>query len=185
MSAFVVVDVTVRDPETYEQYKTLAQRSVEQHGGVYVARGGATEVLEGRWQPKRLVILEFPSVEAARRWWDSPEYAEAKAIRQRSASTDMVVVEGYDAPAPQWTRFRWYANGFQADAVRELLETQGIPVLVKGQQPGIFGVGFLGGPAELLVPAESLEEARTIVGPDDLADVTDGPEADSQADADR
>jgi uncharacterized protein (DUF1330 family) len=167
MSAFVVVDVTVRDPETYERYKALAAQAVEQYGGSYVARGGATHVLEGRWQPKRLVILEFPSVEVARAWWDSPEYAEAKALRQRSASTDMVVVEGYDPPALDWVRFGWYASGFEADAVRELLETQGIPVLMRGQQPGVFGAGFLGGPSELLVPGPALEEARAIAGTGD------------------
>ncbi|MFL5441248.1 MAG: DUF1330 domain-containing protein, partial [Myxococcales bacterium] len=63
-------------------------------GGRYLARGGKTDVLEGSWQPKRFVILEFPSVEKAKAWWGSTEYAEAKSIRQKAAKTSLVVVEG-------------------------------------------------------------------------------------------
>jgi uncharacterized protein (DUF1330 family) len=94
MPAYVVVEVTVKDAETYERYKQLAPSSIGLYGGRYVVRGGATEVLEGTWSPARLVLLEFPSVERARAWWNSPEYAPAKALRQASASTDMVLVEG-------------------------------------------------------------------------------------------
>jgi uncharacterized protein (DUF1330 family) len=99
MPAYVVVDIAVHDSKTYERYKELAQASLAQYGGRYVARGGATTILEGTWNPKRLVILEFADAAQARAWWDSPEYAEAKAIRQRSARTEMLIVEGYDAPA--------------------------------------------------------------------------------------
>jgi uncharacterized protein (DUF1330 family) len=98
MSAYVVVQIRVRDPETYDRYKALAPDSFERYGGRYVARGGATTTLEGTWQPARLVILEFPSVERARAWWDSPEYAEAKRMRQASADTEMVLVQGLAAP---------------------------------------------------------------------------------------
>ena len=94
MSAYVVVDIEVQDRETYEQYKKLAPPSIAAYGGRYVARGGTTEVLEGEWVPKRFVVLEFESVERAKAWWDSPEYREAKALRQRCAQTNMVVVEG-------------------------------------------------------------------------------------------
>src|ERR671930_1984542 len=94
MSAYVVVDVTVRDASTYEEYKRLAPMSIAQYGGRYLARGGATTVLEGEWRPKRLVILEFPNADQARAWWSSPEYAAAKALRQSCAGTDMVLVEG-------------------------------------------------------------------------------------------
>ena len=94
MPAYIVVDITVRDAGRYEEYKRLAPPSIEQYGGRYIARGGSTQSLEGAWKPQRLVILEFPSVDAARRWWESPEYAEAKALRQAVATTDMVLIEG-------------------------------------------------------------------------------------------
>ena len=94
MSAYVVVDITVKDAATYERYKELAPPSIAAYGGRYVARGGTTVALEGDWTPSRLVILEFPSLERARAWWASPEYAEAKALRQASADAAMVAVEG-------------------------------------------------------------------------------------------
>ena len=99
MPAYVVVDIAVHDPKTYETYKELAAPTLALYGGRYVARGGTTTLLEGSWNPKRLVLLEFPSVEHARAWWDSPEYAPAKAIRQKSARTEMLIVEGYEAPS--------------------------------------------------------------------------------------
>lgn len=94
MPAYVAVQVDVHDAATYERYKQLTPPSIAAYGGRYLARGGATITLEGDWSPARFVILEFPSVEQARRWWDSPEYAEAKALRQASASTQMLLVEG-------------------------------------------------------------------------------------------
>lgn len=94
MSAYVVVDIEVLDPEQYETYKRLAPPSIAQYGGRYVARGGQVETLEGTWSPKRLVILEFPSLEQAKSWWGSVEYAEAKALRQAAARSQMIVVEG-------------------------------------------------------------------------------------------
>jgi uncharacterized protein (DUF1330 family) len=96
--AYVVVQIAIEDPVAYEQYKALAPPSIAAYGGRYVVRGGASEVLEGSWQPSRLVLLEFPSVASARAWWDSPEYAPAKALRQRCARTEMLVIEG--APGP-------------------------------------------------------------------------------------
>ena len=94
MPAYVVIDVEVIDPETYERYKPLAPPVIAAYGGRYLARGGRTDVLEGDWAPTRAVILEFPSLERARAWWESPEYAAAKALRQSSTRTRMVVVEG-------------------------------------------------------------------------------------------
>lgn len=99
MTAFVVVDITVQDAEVYEEYKRLAPPSIAQYGGRYIVRGGQTSVLEGGWTPSRLVILEFPTADAARNWWSSPEYAAAKALRQQCAGADMVLVEGMAAPA--------------------------------------------------------------------------------------
>ncbi len=94
MPAYVVVEVEVLDKERYETYKQMVPASLAAYGGRFVVRGGATETLEGDWAPKRLVILEFPSVERAKAWWGSQEYAEAKALRQATARTQMLVVEG-------------------------------------------------------------------------------------------
>jgi len=94
MAAFVIVDVTITDPKTYERYKALTPGSLVPYGGRFVARGGATETLEGSWSPQRIVILEFASAADARAWWSSPEYAEAKALRQASSRTEMLLVEG-------------------------------------------------------------------------------------------
>jgi uncharacterized protein (DUF1330 family) len=94
MPAYVVVQIDVRDPVAYERYKTLAGPTVTAHGGRYVVRGGPTEILEGSWQPRRLVLLEFPDAARAKAWWSSPEYSEAKRIRQSCAATEMLLAEG-------------------------------------------------------------------------------------------
>jgi uncharacterized protein (DUF1330 family) len=94
MSAYVVVQVSVKDPEKYERYKSMAPASIAQHGGRYLVRGGKTETLEGTWRPSRFVVLEFPSMERARAWWSCAEYAEAKALRNATADTEMLLVEG-------------------------------------------------------------------------------------------
>ena len=94
MPAFVIVEIEVHDPEAYENYKSLVPASVEAYGGRFIARGGATESLEGDWAPERIVVLEFPSLERARQWWASPEYSDAKAIRMRAAQTRMIATEG-------------------------------------------------------------------------------------------
>ncbi|HEV7890495.1 MAG TPA: DUF1330 domain-containing protein [Pyrinomonadaceae bacterium] len=94
MAAYIVVEVDVRDRERYEDYKRLVPPTLAQYGGRFVVRGGAAETLEGDWSPGRIVIVEFPSVEQARAWWDSPEYAPAKELRQATAHTQMILVEG-------------------------------------------------------------------------------------------
>jgi uncharacterized protein (DUF1330 family) len=94
MPAYIVLNVTVRERETYDRYKKLAAQSVATYGGRYLARGGAIETLEGQWHPARFVILEFPTLERGRAWWMSPEYAPAKALRQSCADAEMVLVEG-------------------------------------------------------------------------------------------
>jgi uncharacterized protein (DUF1330 family) len=99
MPAYIVVQITVRDPATYDRYRELVSPTIAAFGGRYIARGGSTETLEGTWRPTRLVIVEFPSVERAREWWSSPEYAPAKALRQRSADTEMVLLEGLSPAA--------------------------------------------------------------------------------------
>lgn len=95
MSAYVVVQIEVEDPVRYAEYKRIAPPSIAAYGGRYVVRGGACEILEGTWLPPRLVVLEFATAERARAWWDSPEYAEAKALRQESARTEMLLIEGH------------------------------------------------------------------------------------------
>jgi uncharacterized protein (DUF1330 family) len=99
MLAYVVVQIAIEDPQAYEQYKVLAPPSIAAYGGRYLVRGGRSELLEGAWQPPRLVILEFPTPAQARAWWSSPEYAPAKALRQRCAQTEMLLIEG-GGPVP-------------------------------------------------------------------------------------
>lgn len=94
MSAYVIVDIDVTDPVGYSDYKELAPAAVALYGGKYIARGGKSETLEGDWAVNRLVILEFPTLEQARAWLNSPEYAPARALRHKYASSKMVVVEG-------------------------------------------------------------------------------------------
>ena len=95
MPAYILVDITINDPQTYERYKLLTPASIAAYHGKYLVRGGRTEVLEGDWEPSRLVILEFPGVEEAKAWWDSEEYAAAKGLRQSCATTEMLLVEGF------------------------------------------------------------------------------------------
>jgi uncharacterized protein (DUF1330 family) len=94
MSAYVVVQVEVKDPVRYEDYKRLVPASLAKYGGRFVVRGGRTETLEGTWSPGRFVMVEFPDVERAKAWWASAEYADAKALRQATSHTEMIVVEG-------------------------------------------------------------------------------------------
>jgi uncharacterized protein (DUF1330 family) len=94
MAAYVLVDIDVRDPERYKDYMRVSHESVEKYGGKFLVRGGAKERLEGDWQPHRLVILEFESLARAKAWWSSPEYAEPKKLRQATAVSNLVVVEG-------------------------------------------------------------------------------------------
>lgn len=93
MSALIIVDIEVLDPVRYEDYKRLASAAIAAYGGRYLVRGGKSEVLDGEWQPRRLVVLEFDSMERAKAWRDSPEYAEAKKVRDGCARVNMIVVE--------------------------------------------------------------------------------------------
>ena len=94
MPAYVIVEIEVHDPVRYEAYKSMVPPSIAQYGGRFIVRGGEITPLEGGWHPKRLVVIEFPSAERARAWWASPEYAEAKALRQATSRGRMIVVEG-------------------------------------------------------------------------------------------
>ena len=94
MAAYIIVDVNIHDPRVYTEYLQLTPASVASGGGKFIVRGGATETLEGDWKPNRVVVLEFPDAATARAWWESPDYEPIKAIRQRSATTQMILVEG-------------------------------------------------------------------------------------------
>jgi len=94
MAGYVVVQVDVKDPVRYADYRAMVLPTLAKYGGRFIVRGGKTETLEGDWAPKRFVIVEFPTVEQAKAWWASPEYAEAKALSQATAETQMIVVEG-------------------------------------------------------------------------------------------
>jgi len=94
MPAYVLVDAKVTDPAQYEEYRKVAPAAIARYGGRYLVRGGATTVLEGEWQPNRIVVLEFPDADAARRFYDSPEYRAARALRAGAAAMNVIVVDG-------------------------------------------------------------------------------------------
>lgn len=94
MAAYVINDMEVTDPVTFDQYRQLSPATVALYGGRFLVRGGQVEPQEGDWSPRRLVILEFPSVEHAKAWIDSPEYAPARRLRQMSAVSNLVIVDG-------------------------------------------------------------------------------------------
>src|SRR5512144_31223 len=87
VTAYVIVDIDVHDPAGYEDYRKLAPATIEFYGGKYIARGGNTETLEGEWSPSRLVILEFENSEQAKKWLNSEEYREARAMRHKTANS--------------------------------------------------------------------------------------------------
>ena len=94
MPAYLIARVSVTDPDKYENYKALAPAAIAKYGGRYLARGGATETMEGEAESRRLVILEFPDMQTARTFYNSPEYTAAKAERAGAADGQFVIVEG-------------------------------------------------------------------------------------------
>jgi uncharacterized protein (DUF1330 family) len=94
--AYIIVETDIHDPEQYEQYKQASPGAVSAGGGRFIVRGGELAVLEGDWQPKRLVLLEFPDLDAAKRFYDSSEYQDAKRLREGAAHLNMVAVSGLD-----------------------------------------------------------------------------------------
>jgi uncharacterized protein (DUF1330 family) len=96
MPAYVIVETDITDPERYEQYKAASPAAVTAGGGRFLVRGGELVVLEGDWQPVRLVVLEFADVAAAKRWYESEVYQEAKKLRDGAAHLRMVAVQGVD-----------------------------------------------------------------------------------------
>jgi uncharacterized protein (DUF1330 family) len=94
MAAYLVADIEITDAEGYQEYRRTVGASIAAFGGRFLARGGVVEVLEGEWSPQRLVIVEFPSMERLRAWYDSPEYAPALALRKRTSVSGLVMTEG-------------------------------------------------------------------------------------------
>ncbi len=94
MPGYVVAEVDITDPAAYEEYRKRVPATVEKYGGKYLVRGGAIETKEGGWAPSRFVVIEFSSVDQARRWYDSPEYRPAREIRQRAAKSKVIIAAG-------------------------------------------------------------------------------------------
>ena len=94
MAAYFIVDIDVHDPAGMREYLEGVPDTLTKYGGRYVVRGGKFEVVEGNWQPTRVVMLEFPSLEQAKNWYDCEEYKDMKTARLKSAKTDIVLVEG-------------------------------------------------------------------------------------------
>ena len=94
MPAYVVAEVEVTDPKAYEEYRKLVAPTIAKHGGRFLVRGGKIESKEGGWQPSRFVIVEFPSMDRARTWYDSADYAPALAIRLKASNSRLIIAEG-------------------------------------------------------------------------------------------
>jgi uncharacterized protein (DUF1330 family) len=94
MPAYVIVETDITDPERYEQYKAASPAAIAAGGGRFLVRGGELVVLEGDWQPTRLVVLEFEDLAAAKRWYESEVYQEAKKLRESAAHLRVVAVQG-------------------------------------------------------------------------------------------
>jgi uncharacterized protein (DUF1330 family) len=94
MAAYVIGDVNVKNPEAYQEYRKQVLATIEKYGGRFLVRGGEHEVLEGAWRPRRLVILEFPDMAAAKKWYRSSEYAPLIKLRQTASDGNLVAVAG-------------------------------------------------------------------------------------------
>jgi len=94
VAGYVIVDLEILDPSGFEQYRERVIGMVKKYGGKYIAASEAVETLEGDWKPKRIVMIEFESMQRARAWFDSEEYQQIGSIRHRTAKTNMILVEG-------------------------------------------------------------------------------------------
>jgi uncharacterized protein (DUF1330 family) len=94
MAAYVIANVDVIEPAGYQEYRALVGATVEKYGGRFLVRGGPHEIVEGDWRPSRVVVLEFPSMAVARRWYGSEEYRHPLALRLKSARSELIFVEG-------------------------------------------------------------------------------------------
>jgi uncharacterized protein (DUF1330 family) len=94
MAAYIIAEIEVTDPQAYEKYRARTPEAVARHGGRFIVRGGKALLLEGGPEPARLVILEFADMEAAKRFYDSPDYREILPLRQQASKGRLVLVEG-------------------------------------------------------------------------------------------
>jgi uncharacterized protein (DUF1330 family) len=93
---YIIANIEIHDEDAYAEYRKHVPATIAAYGGRFVVRGGTIERLEGEWEPNRIVILEFPSVERAREWWDSEEYREPKALRQAASNGTLLLLEGFE-----------------------------------------------------------------------------------------
>ncbi|MFP6748720.1 MAG: DUF1330 domain-containing protein [Alphaproteobacteria bacterium] len=96
MTAYMIVDLDVHDPDGFAAYRDEVPALITKHGGEYIVRGGEFEVLEGDWRPHRMVIFRFPNRQAVHDLFADPEYADLKALRHRTAKSNVIVVDGMD-----------------------------------------------------------------------------------------
>ena len=94
MAAYLIVDIDVKNAAGYEEYRRQVPTTVAKYGGRFIVRGGTSETLEGDWSPKRVVVVEFPTMEALKRWYNSAEYRPLIALRQSHSAGDVIAVEG-------------------------------------------------------------------------------------------
>jgi uncharacterized protein (DUF1330 family) len=94
MSAYMIADVGIISGERYESYRVAVRAAIERNGGRYLVRGGDVTVIEGTWDPERLVVVEFPTLEQAESFYKSPEYLEARTLRQNAAMVNMILIDG-------------------------------------------------------------------------------------------
>ena len=94
MAAYVLAEIEITNPEGYKEYTKLVPATIEQYGGKFIHRGGIVHVFEGEWPPRRRVIIEFPSMDAARDWYDSPDYQKPKSMRQANSKGRLLLLEG-------------------------------------------------------------------------------------------
>ena len=94
MAAYVLAEIEITNPDGYKEYTTTVPATIAQYGGKFLTRGGAVEVLEGEWPQRRRVIIQFDSMAAAKRWWDSPEYAKPRAMRRANSNGRLLLLDG-------------------------------------------------------------------------------------------
>ncbi|HET9576834.1 MAG TPA: DUF1330 domain-containing protein [Usitatibacter sp.] len=94
MAAYVLAEIEITNPDGYKEYTSHVPDTIAKYGGRFLVRGGNAEVLEGEWPQHRRVLIEFPSMEQAKRWWDSPEYAKPKALRRANSHGRLILMDG-------------------------------------------------------------------------------------------
>jgi uncharacterized protein (DUF1330 family) len=95
MAAYIIAEIEITDAATYDRYRARTPGVIERYGGRFIVRGGAVETLEGDWRPGRLLVVEFPDMAAARRFYESAEYREIIDLRQQASRGRMILVEGH------------------------------------------------------------------------------------------